>query len=93
MLYQALQYPFRGKGSFRHILILALVQLVPIVGHLILLGYGFDIVRALYAGCYCGYSYNYRIGAVHTARIVRLRDLFTSFMVHVRPLRHKHRDT
>ena len=50
MLYQALQFPFRGKGSFRHILILALVQLVPIVGQLILLGYGFDIVRALYAG-------------------------------------------
>ncbi len=50
MLYQALQYPFRGKGSFRSILILALVQLLPIVGQLILLGYGLDVVRAVYAG-------------------------------------------
>lgn len=50
MLYQALKYPFRGKGSFHQILILALVQLIPIVGQLILFGYGFDIVRAVYAG-------------------------------------------
>jgi hypothetical protein len=50
MLYQALQYPFRGKESFRPLLILALVQLLPIAGQLILLGYGFDIVRAVSAG-------------------------------------------
>ena len=50
MLSQALQYPFQGKGWFRRILILALVQLIPIVGQLILLGYGLDIVRAVYAG-------------------------------------------
>ncbi len=50
MLYKALQYPFQGKGWFRCILILALVQLLPIVGQLILLGYGMDIARALYAG-------------------------------------------
>ena len=50
MLYQALQYPFRGQGWFRRILILALVQLLPIVGQLILLGYGLDIVRTVYAG-------------------------------------------
>ena len=50
MLYKALQYPFQEKGWFRRILILTLVQLLPIVGQLILLGYGMDIVRALYAG-------------------------------------------
>ena len=50
MLEKALHYPFQGKGWFRHILILALVQLLPIVGQLILLGYGMDIVRAVYAG-------------------------------------------
>lgn len=50
MLSQALHYPFQGKGWFRHILMLALIQLFPIVGQLILLGYGLDIVRAVYAG-------------------------------------------
>lgn len=50
MLSQALQYPFQGKGSFRSILTLALIQLLPIVGQLILLGYGLDVVRAVYAG-------------------------------------------
>lgn len=48
MLYKALQYPFQEKGWFRRIIILALVQLLPIVGQLILLGYGIDIVRTLY---------------------------------------------
>lgn len=47
MLYQALSYPLQGKGSFRRVLILALLQLIPIVGQLILLGYGLDIVRAV----------------------------------------------
>ena len=50
MLYQALHYPFQGKGWFRRILIQALVQLLPIIGQLILLGYGFDVVRAVYDG-------------------------------------------
>ncbi len=50
LLFQALRYPFQGKGSFRRILILALLQLIPIVGQLILLGYGLDIVRAMYTG-------------------------------------------
>lgn len=50
MLVQPLHYLFRGKASFRRIFILTLLQLLPIVGQLILLGYGFDIVRALYAG-------------------------------------------
>jgi hypothetical protein len=176
MLYQALQYPFRGKGSFRLVLILALVQLVPIVGQLILLGYGFDIVRAVYAGqtslppirwlpalgngfriLVAGFFYLlpilltiavvgasridssssfgnlgvfgillaiglplllFLIGIVlhvggvryaienkgllapmtnakllQIARIVRLRDLFNGFMVHVCQLQHKSRDT
>ena len=49
MLAQALQYPLRGKRSLHRLLILALLQLLPIVGQLILFGYGFDIVRAVYA--------------------------------------------
>lgn len=49
MLPQALHYPFQGKGWFRRMLILALIQLIPVVGQLILLGYGLDIVRAVYA--------------------------------------------
>ena len=52
LLCQALRYPFRGMGWFRPILILILIQLIPIVGQLILLGYGFDIVRAVYADQY-----------------------------------------
>ncbi len=50
MLSQALQYPFRGKGSFRFLLILTMMQLLPLVGQLILLGYGLDVVRAISAG-------------------------------------------
>lgn len=50
ILVQAFRYPFRGKGSFRRMLLLTLLQLLPIVGQLILLGYGFDVVCALYAG-------------------------------------------
>jgi Protein of unknown function (DUF4013) len=50
MLSQALRYPFRGKESFRFLLILTLMQLLPLVGQLILLGYGLDVVRAVSAG-------------------------------------------
>ncbi len=46
---QALRYPFQGKGCTHRILILTLIQLIPVVGQLILIGYGFDIVRAFYA--------------------------------------------
>jgi hypothetical protein len=47
---QALRYPFQGKDWFRRIFILALVQCIPIVGQLILIGYGLDVVRSVYAG-------------------------------------------
>ncbi len=50
MLSQALRYPFQEKGWFRRTLILTLVQFLPVVGQLILLGYGLDIVRAVYVG-------------------------------------------
>jgi Protein of unknown function (DUF4013) len=50
MLYKALHYPFPRKGSMRLLLILTLIQLLPIIGQLILLGYGFDIVRTVSAG-------------------------------------------
>ena len=49
LLTQALRYPFQGYGWFRRILLLTFLQLLPIVGQLILLGYGFDIARAVYA--------------------------------------------
>ena len=48
--YRALQYPFQGQGWFSRILILALVQLLPLIGQLLLLGYGVQVVRAVYAG-------------------------------------------
>ena len=50
ILSKALQYPFQGKGWLNRILILALVQLVPVVGQLILVGYGLDAKRSIYAG-------------------------------------------
>lgn len=50
MLWQAFRYPFQGKAWFRRMLILALVQLIPIVGQSILLGYGMEVVRSIYAG-------------------------------------------
>ena len=49
-LLEALQYPFRTKGWFQHILPLALVQLIPLVGQMILFGYGLAVVRGIYAG-------------------------------------------
>jgi hypothetical protein len=48
--YEALKYPFQGKNWFRRILALALLQFVPIVGQLILFGYGIEVVRAIYSG-------------------------------------------
>ena len=45
MLSQALQYPFRGKGSFRSLLFLTLVQPLPVLGQVMLLGYGFDLKK------------------------------------------------
>ncbi|MCG8350001.1 MAG: DUF4013 domain-containing protein [Chloroflexales bacterium] len=50
LLSDALQYPFRGKDWFHRMLTLALLQLIPIVGQVILFGYGIAIVRAVYAG-------------------------------------------
>lgn len=50
MISRALRYPFQGSGWFNRILILALIQLIPIVGQLILLGYGLEIVRYIYSG-------------------------------------------
>lgn len=50
LLFQALHYPFQGKDWFRRLVTLTLLQLLPLVGQLILLGYGLDIVRAVYAG-------------------------------------------
>ena len=50
LLAQAFKYPFRGKESLRRILLLTLLQFLPVVGQLMLLGYGLDVVRAIYAG-------------------------------------------
>ncbi len=49
-LAEALRYPFQGQGWFQRIGRLALVQLIPVVGQLILSGYGLEVVRAIYAG-------------------------------------------
>jgi uncharacterized membrane protein len=49
-LLQALRYPFQEKGQFSRLLTLALVQLLPVAGQLILLGYGQEVARAVYAG-------------------------------------------
>ncbi|HEY8598040.1 MAG TPA: hypothetical protein VIL85_06385 [Thermomicrobiales bacterium] len=46
----AWRYPFRGHGWPRRILVLVLAQCIPVVGQLILLGYGQEIVRSVYAG-------------------------------------------
>lgn len=47
---QALKYPFQGPGWFGRLFTLALIQLVPIAGQLILIGYGLEVVRAVHAG-------------------------------------------
>lgn len=49
-LSQALRYPFSGKDWFSRILLLTLVQFIPIIGQFILLGYGLEVVRSIYAG-------------------------------------------
>lgn len=49
-LSQAFRYAFQGRGWRRRMLTLALVQLIPIVGQSILLGYGMEVVRSVYAG-------------------------------------------
>ncbi|MEL7224513.1 MAG: DUF4013 domain-containing protein [Cyanobacteria bacterium J06576_12] len=45
-LMRALRYPWRGKGWFWRMLPLALWQLVPFIGQIILVGYGLAVVRA-----------------------------------------------
>lgn len=45
----ALRYPFQGQGWFYRLLVLACVQLIPIIGQAILVGYGLEIIRAVYA--------------------------------------------
>ncbi|GCE31923.1 hypothetical protein KDA_74070 [Dictyobacter alpinus] len=47
---QALRYPFQGTGWTRRLLALTLLQLIPVIGQLMLLGYRLEIVRAVYAG-------------------------------------------
>jgi hypothetical protein len=49
-LLQALRYLFQEKGWFSRMLVLALVQLLPFAGQLILLGYGQEVARAVYTG-------------------------------------------
>lgn len=48
-LSQALRYPFQGERWFPGILALALLQLVPVAGQLILIGYGMAVARAVHA--------------------------------------------
>jgi hypothetical protein len=48
-LSQALRYPFQGERWFPRILALALLQLVPVAGQLILIGYGMAVARAVHA--------------------------------------------
>ncbi|GCE15373.1 DUF4013 domain-containing protein [Tengunoibacter tsumagoiensis] len=50
ILTRALRYPFQGRGWTRRLLALTLLQLLPVIGQLMLLGYGLEIVRAVYAG-------------------------------------------
>lgn len=47
-LIQALRYPFGGRGWLRRLLMLALVQLIPVFGQLILIGYGLTVARAVH---------------------------------------------
>ena len=47
-LTQALRYPWQGKGWFYRMLPLALLQFVPVIGQIILVGYGQAIARAIY---------------------------------------------
>ncbi|MGF1603180.1 MAG: DUF4013 domain-containing protein [Thermosynechococcaceae cyanobacterium] len=45
---RALRYPWQGEGWFWRMLPLALLQLAPLVGQVILVGYGQAVVRATY---------------------------------------------
>lgn len=47
-LKQALRYPWQGERWFSRLLPLALLQLIPLVGQLILIGYGLTVVRSIY---------------------------------------------
>lgn len=46
-LIQAIRYPWQGENWFGRMLPIALLQLVPLVGQLILLGYGLAVARAV----------------------------------------------
>jgi hypothetical protein len=48
-LSQAMRYPFQGRGWFQRVLTLAIVQLIPVIGQIILVGYGMEVVRAIHA--------------------------------------------
>ncbi|MEO0647468.1 MAG: DUF4013 domain-containing protein, partial [Cyanobacteria bacterium J06650_10] len=45
-LMRALRYPWRSKGWLWRMLPLALWQLIPIIGQIMLVGYGLAVVRA-----------------------------------------------
>lgn len=45
-LMQALRYPWQGEGRWGQMLSLALLQFIPVVGQLILVGYGQAVARA-----------------------------------------------
>jgi len=47
-LAQALRYPWQGKGWFYRMLPLALLQVVPILGQIVLVGHGQAIARSIY---------------------------------------------
>lgn len=49
-LKQSLSYVFQGNGRFRPLFILTLVQLIPVIGQLILVGYGMAVARAVNRG-------------------------------------------
>ena len=49
-VWRALAAPFQRKGWLQRILPLALLQLIPLVGQMILFGYGLAVVRGIYAG-------------------------------------------
>ncbi|MCA0455375.1 MAG: DUF4013 domain-containing protein [Chloroflexi bacterium] len=47
---QALRYPLGQTGWFKRILPLALLQFIPVVGQMILIGYGMEVARTVYTG-------------------------------------------
>jgi Protein of unknown function (DUF4013) len=48
-MFEALRYPMLRTGWQRRVLPLALVQLIPIIGQMILIGYAMAVVRAVFA--------------------------------------------